>query len=97
VWVDLAVAFPEPALTDGPSASDEVERRLSAGAPPGQHGRLDVRGEVIGWLHHWERSTEGAWLGAVDFSIPLRGDFRPVKRVELGLVPAAALRPRDTM
>jgi hypothetical protein len=43
--------------------------------------------------HHWERSTDGAWFGAVDYSIPLRGDFHPAKHLILVLVPAEALRP----
>jgi hypothetical protein len=94
VWVHLARAHPTPS-PDGGSDSEDDGVRLSAGVPYGQHGRLDLRGEVIGWLHHWERSTDGAWFGAVDYSIPLRGDFRPAKHLTLGLVPADALRPRD--
>ena len=94
VWVHLARAHPTPPPEAGPDLED-WEVRLSAGVPDGQHGRLGLRAEVIGWLHHWERSTDGAWFGAVDYSIPLRGDFCPAKPVSLGLVPADALRPRD--
>ena len=42
-----------------------------------------------------ERDLEGRWYGVVDYSIPLVDDFRPAKRVDCGLVPAAALRPRE--
>jgi hypothetical protein len=94
VWVDLPRAHPTPPTDAQPDVAD-AHVRLSAGVPAGQHGRLDLRGEVIGWLHHWERSTDGAWFGVVDYSIPLRGDFRPAKHVTLGPVPADALRPRD--
>jgi hypothetical protein len=78
-----------------PRDLEDGEVRLSAGVPDGQHGRLDLRGEVIGWLYHWERSTDGAWFGAVDYSIPLPGDLRSAKHLTLGLVPADALPPRD--
>jgi hypothetical protein len=94
VWVHLPRAHPAPAPDAEPDTTGG-RVRLAAGVPAGQHGQLDLGGEVIGWLHHWERSTSGAWFGAVDYSIPLRGDFRPAKHVTLGLVPALALRPRD--
>lgn len=93
VWVHLARAHPPS--PDARPGGDDDGVRLAAGVPDGQHGRLDLGGEVIGWLHHWERSTDGTWFGAVDYSIPLRGDFRPAKHLTLGLVPADALRPRD--
>lgn len=75
--------------SDDPS----VEAGTDAPVPVGQHGWLDLRSDLIGWLHHWERA--GHWFGVVDYSVPFVGDFRPCKRVDCGLVPAAAPRPRE--
>jgi hypothetical protein len=92
VWVDVARAHRTPARVGHPDL-EHSNAPLAAGVPDGQHGRLDLRGEVIEWLHHWKRSTDGAWFGAVDYSIPLRGDFHPAKHLILVLVPPEALRP----
>lgn len=97
VWVRLAAGV-YPAVDDDASAPDagSVGAHGSALVPPGRHGRLDLAGEVMRWLHHWERErTSGAWFGVVDYSVPLVGDFRPALRMNCVLVHAGALRPRE--
>lgn len=110
VWVRLAGVFPaEPETGTGetgddttdtrplhPSASDDGSDGSGRPGSNRQQGRLDLDREVIGFLRRWERSLDGRWLGVVDFRIPLVGDdVRPAKVVDCGLVPAAALRPRE--
>ena len=98
VWVDLSGTHPAPDSSEefgGQQRPDVDGPPAPGGVPAGGHGRLRLTGEVRGRLHHWERLTTGAWFGVVDYSIPLLADFRPAKHVTLGLVPAAALRPRD--
>lgn len=56
---------------------------------------LDLRGDVPGLLHEWQRSATGDWIGVVTYSIDY-ADGR-VKRhmAQRQLVPATVLRPRD--
>jgi hypothetical protein len=95
VWVDLATAHRGSDVASDATLAF-VGAHGQAPVPAGQQGRLRLTGEVIGRLHHWERSSAGAWFGIVDYSVPFIGDFRPAKVVDCGLVPAAALRPRET-
>ena len=97
VWVSLPAIY--PTATTSRSGSEHAAGFTGAEGnvpvPAGQHGRLDLSAEVMGRLHHWERDLEGRWFGLVDYSVPFVGDFRPCKHVDYGLVPAAALRPRE--
>ena len=95
VWVRLSAIY----QASGDDVAPEPEADLvgmagPAPLPADQRGRLDLTREVIGRLHHWERSPQG-WFGVVDYSVPMIGDLRPAKPVVCGLVPAAALRPRE--
>lgn len=104
VWVRLSALYPPAEETPG-NADAGADDQVGGGSFVGRHGlapvpvhrqgRLDLTREVIGRLHHWERDLAGRWFGLVDYAVPLVDDFRPLKRVECGLVPAAALRPRD--
>ena len=87
VWVQLPVIFPGAAEHHGTDDARIVEAGSPPPVPAGRHGRLDLGGEVIGWLHHWERDRLGRWFGVVDYSVPLVDDFRPAKRVDWGWCP----------
>lgn len=56
---------------------------------------LDMTGQVRGLLTGWHRSVDGDWLALVNFSIPY-ADGRRQMHLSGQLVPAYALRPRET-
>jgi len=97
VWVDLDVLYASD-TPDPPAGSVDAAGDGSRPMYPGvtRRGRLECSGEVHGVLHGWERAKDGRWLGVVSFTVPFtRCDPRPGKRVEFGLLPARAIRPRE--
>ncbi len=98
VWVDLdALYATAPPDTDAVSVDEAGEEQRPMYPGVTRRGRLECSGEVHGVLHGWERGTDdGQWLGVVSYTVPFtRPDPRPGKRVEFGLLPARAIRPRE--
>ena len=81
VWIDLDPFWPPDEPITGPVA-DPV---------PG--GLVKATGRVPGVLKRRARSTDGRWLGRVDFTITDAYGTEVAEHVSV-LVPAHALRPR---